>query len=169
LKQRSWVEMEWMIRLTSESALRVGRRRRFTSLNYSVLVTDHMQTAEQGSRHLGLIYTARLRADNPQHALGLGEFVSARVADLLSSVHGTAISNPKAHFALAEDGDGVYLAQVMSNAPAIRDPRRAFDADLFDQFFKAMEGLRLSNQGDHSRVERALRCLRRRERCSVSR
>lgn len=156
--------MRYRVRLLSKGTLRLGQIRTFRCQSDEVVVTDAFQRSSQPQmqRHVGVLFTAEVDAPGILEAIALAKGRSSQIADLLTTAQSTAIEDPIPLFALDIDPTKPdrEFAQMIYNAPQLRDFRRVLDDEEFRLLSEALDALRASDERSAARVDRALHYLR---------
>lgn len=156
-------EARYRVVLTSQSALRVGKRRGWKTPRFHLRIRDDMEgnSKDEPPVHGGLIYTIELDAETITQALDEAVAITRHIADQMSFVHRVGIGHPRPRFAVDIDPShpNRELAQVL-DAPQLHQPRRVYEELLYKQVFSAIDRLRQQSPRDALRIDRAFHYLR---------
>ncbi len=150
--------------LTSRSSLKAGIKRDWKNPEYHMLIRDDLQkdAGDGPPRHAGLIYTVEVSAEHIVESIHKAVSYVRHVTDQISAIHGVAIEYPVPLFSI--DIEKAYshreLAQVLYNVPALHQPRRTHDSDLYKNFYYRLDELRQYHPKSAKRIDRALHYLR---------
>jgi len=129
-----------------------------------MLIRDdlHKNAGDASPKHAGLIYTVEVSAKHIWESINKAVSYVRHVTDQISTIHRVAIEYPVPQFSI--DIEKAYshreLAQVLYNVPALHQPRRTLDSDLYKKFYDRLDELRQDCPKSANRIDRVLHYLR---------
>lgn len=155
--------MKYRVRLGSRGTLRLGKTRTIRGPDHTVRFSDGL--ADSGSKeeaHQGIRYTVEVEATDILGAITVAKGLASHTADMLSMAGTVAIEDPVPLFAIdcEPSQNDREFAQVIHDAPQLRQFRRAINEADFSVLFDGLQRIRQTNPRRAYRLDRALRYLR---------
>lgn len=155
--------MKYRVRLRSRGTLRLGKVRTIRGPDHIVRFSDGLGVGRSNEEeHQGIRYTVEVDATDILRAIAISKNLASHAADMLSCAGTVAIEDPVPLFAIdcEPSRNDREFAQVIHDAPQLRQFRRAINEADFRILFDGLRRVREANPRAANRVDRALRYLR---------
>lgn len=144
--------MEFLIKATAQTALRVPNLQRFAVGGAVVDVGNWESVDPAGAYHRGLFLDVRLEAADRGVALAAARTLLEEVEAALAFATATGVSHSRPVIAYQRDGEGTRVLQY-DRLPVLAAVRRQLDRDRFRTFWDALQAC---DPDRRDRVQRAM-------------
>lgn len=144
--------MQFLVKATARTALRVPNLQRFTIGSAVVDVTNWQSVDPAGPYHRGLFFDVRVEAEEHDAALTAARPVLEQIEGALAFATASGMSHSAPVIAYAEEGEGTRALQH-DQLPVVAATRRHLDRDRFRMFWDALQAC---DPDRRDRVDRAM-------------